>query len=81
MATHSSILGWRIPWTEEVSGSGLLFPPPGDLPDPEIKPASLMSSILAGRFFTTEPPGKTHSARDLSQKAEKHSHYGAITLL
>ena len=31
------------------------FPPPGDLPDPEIKPSSL---ALAGRFFITEPPGK-----------------------
>ena len=26
---------------------------PGDLPDPGIKPASLMSPALAGRFFTT----------------------------
>ena len=25
---------------------------PGDLPDPGIKPASLMSPALAGRFFT-----------------------------
>ena len=33
--------------------SGLLFPPPGDLPDPEIKPVSLMSPALAGRIFTT----------------------------
>ena len=28
-------------------------PPPGDLPDPGIEPASLMSPALAGRFFTT----------------------------
>ena len=28
-------------------------PPPEDLPDPGIKPASLMSPALAGRFFTT----------------------------
>ena len=28
-------------------------PPPGDLPDPEIKPKTLMSPALAGRFFTT----------------------------
>ena len=27
--------------------------PPGDLPDPGIKPTSLMSPPLAGRFFTT----------------------------
>ena len=29
------------------------FPPPGDLPLPGIKPASLTSPALAGRFFTT----------------------------
>ena len=34
---------------------GLLFPPPADLPDPGIEPAS---PALAGGFFTTEPPGK-----------------------
>ena len=33
--------------------SGLPFPSPGDLPDPGIKPASLVSLIFAGRFFTT----------------------------
>ena len=29
------------------------MPPPGDLPDPGIKPVSLMSPALAGGFFTT----------------------------
>ena len=38
--------------------SGLLLPSPEDLPDPGIK---LMSPALAGRFFTTEPPGKPPS--------------------
>ena len=33
--------------------SGWPCPPPGDLPDPGIKPASLMSLSLAGGFFTT----------------------------
>ena len=33
--------------------NGLPCPPPGDLPDPVIEPASLMSPALAGRFFTT----------------------------
>ena len=32
---------------------GLPCPPPGDLPDPGIKPASLTSPALAGGFFTT----------------------------
>ena len=31
----------------------LPFPPAGDLPNPGIEPASLMSPALAGRFFTT----------------------------
>ena len=35
--------------------SGLPFPPPGDLPDPEIEPRSLMFPALAGGFFTAEP--------------------------
>ena len=59
MATHASILAWRFPWTEEAGGlqsmrfsrqehwRGLPCPPPGDLPDPGIEPASLMSSALA----------------------------------
>ena len=38
--------------------SGLQYPPPGDLPDLGIEPASLLASALAGRFFTLEPPGK-----------------------
>ena len=38
--------------------SGLPCPPPGDLPDPGIKPASPVSPALAGGFFTTELPGK-----------------------
>ena len=33
--------------------SGLPFPSPGDLPDPEIKLASFVSPALAGGFFTT----------------------------
>ena len=33
--------------------SGLPYPPPGDLPNPRIKPMSLMSPALAGGFFTT----------------------------
>ena len=33
--------------------SGLPFPSPGNLPNPEIEPTS---PALAGRFFTTEPP-------------------------
>ena len=41
--------------------SGLPFPPPRDLPDPRIEPTSPVSPVMAGRFFTTEPPGKPKS--------------------
>ena len=37
------------------SNTGLPSPSPGHLPDPGIEP---MSPVLAGGFFTTEPPGK-----------------------
>ena len=47
--------------------SGLPFPPPGDLPDPGIKPTSLVPSALAGRFFATEPLGKTGGRRAIIQ--------------
>ena len=43
---------WQEYWSE------LPCPPPGDLPNPGIKPKSLTPHALAGRFFTTEPPGK-----------------------
>ena len=33
--------------------SGLSCPPPGDLPNPGIKPMSLIFFALTGRFFTT----------------------------
>ena len=37
---------------------GLPFPPPGNLLDPELEPASPAAAGLAGGIFTTEPPGK-----------------------
>ena len=38
--------------------SGVPFPSPGDLPDPGIKPVSVVSPALVGRFFTTAPHGE-----------------------
>ena len=40
--------------------SGLPHPPPGDLPDPEIELASLMSLELVGGFFTTSTTWEAH---------------------
>ena len=53
---HQAPLSMGFPRQEYWSG--LPFPSPGDLLDPDIKPRSLMSPALAGRFFTTESPGK-----------------------
>ena len=44
-------------FSRQEYGSGLPFPSPGDLPDPGVEPTL---PALAGRFFTTEPPGKPH---------------------
>ena len=52
----------QSPLCMEFSGqeywSGLPFPPPGNLPDPGIKPKSLVSPALTGGFLNTEPPRK-----------------------
>ena len=46
--------------------SGLLFSPPGDLPNPGIKPTS---PALTGTFFPTESPGKPGVCSYLQPKA------------
>ena len=40
-------------FSRQEYGRELPFPPPGDLPNPGIKPTSLESPALAGGFFTT----------------------------
>ena len=72
----SSIQLFVTPWTVACQAplsmkfsrqeywSGLPFPSLGDHPDPGIEPVSLVSSVLAGRFFSTAPPGKP-SAKSL----------------
>ena len=66
----SSVWLFVTPWTEAIQGplsvefsrqeywSRLPFPPPQDLPNPAIKPVSLVSYALAGGFFTTMSCGK-----------------------
>ena len=55
-ATHQASLSKEC--FRQEHWSRLPFPPPGDLLNPGIKPESLVSPTLAGRSFTTEPPGK-----------------------
>ena len=46
----------------QVYWNGLPFPTLGDLSDPGIEPASVVSLALAGRFFTSAPPGVQFSS-------------------
>ena len=64
---HSVVSDSVTPWTvarqaplsmefsRQEYWSGLLFPSPGDLPDPGIESVSPESPALAGRFFTIVP--------------------------
>ena len=53
---HQALLSTEF--SRQEYWSGLPIPPPGQLPNPGIEPASPVSLALAGRFFTSEPPGK-----------------------
>ena len=70
---HQAPLAMGLSWQEYWHG--LPFPPPEDLPDSRIKPMSLASPALAGRFFTTESPGKptsSHAATKVLHAATKN---------
>ena len=54
---HRSPLSMGFP--RQKYWSSLPFPPPGDLPDPGIKPTSLKSPTLIGGFFMTVPQSST----------------------
>ena len=53
---HYGLLPARLlGFSRQEYWSGFPFPPPGDLLNPEVEPASPTSPALAGGFFTTEP--------------------------
>ena len=54
--THQASLS--MGFSRQEYWNRLPFPTPRSLSDPGIKPASLESPALVGRFFPTEPPGK-----------------------
>ena len=70
MCVPSHVRLFETPWTvahqapvsmgfsKQEYWSGLPFPSPGDLPNPEIEP---VSPALAGKFFTTAPAGKSYA--------------------
>jgi len=51
--------------------SGLPCPSPGDLPDPEIEPASLMSPALAAGSLPLAPPGRPQSSKETNFYIER----------
>ena len=57
--------------------SGLPWPLPGDLPDPETEPASLTSPALAGSFFPLVPWEALYNGRG----AQKLSPYTLLNIL
>ena len=59
LLTVSSQVPRSMEFSSQEYWSGLPCPPPGDLPDPEIEPAS---PVLAGRFFTTSTTWEAHWA-------------------
>ena len=69
--------------------SGLPFPSPGALPNPGIEPASFVSPVLAGRFFTTsatwvEPRSPALQADSLPAEPQgkpKNTGVGSLSLL
>ena len=54
---HQAPLSMGFPRQEHWSG--LPFPPPGDLPDPGIEPASPTSPALQADSLPLEPSGKS----------------------
>ena len=55
---HQAPLSMGFP--RQLYWSGLPFPPPGDLSDPGIEPASPVYPSLAGGFSITEPPNRLY---------------------
>ena len=58
-------------FSRQEYGSGFPCLPPGDLPDPGIKPISLASPSLEGSFFTTST---TWEARKSHTHTHTHTH-------
>ena len=69
----SGLIAQQVPlsmgFPRQEDWSGLPFPSPGDLPNPGIEPTSL---ALAGGFFNTEPPGKSHNKFNEDFKNDSH---------
>ena len=62
-SVHGSLQARVLEWVS--------FIPPGDLPDPGIEPASLVSPALTGGFFTTSCTWEAHIIMKLAQITDR----------
>ena len=75
--SDSFVMPWTVAYQAPLSmgfprqeyWSGLPFPPPGDLPDPEIKPRS---PILQADSLPFEPPGTVVKVNILTNSVSVH---------
>ena len=61
--------------------SGLLWPPPGDLPDPGIEPISPVSPALQAGSLPTKPPGKPKRSLSVFKCGERKTHRERVVAL
>ena len=73
--TASCMAPLSMGFSRQEYWNGLPFPSPEDLLYPGIIPLSPMSPALAGRFFTTEPPGKPNIVEYVRQSQFPNSSY------
>ena len=74
---------WTVPhqaplsmgFSRQEHWSGLPCLPPGDLPDPKIKPVSLISPALAGGFFTSSATWEAQIQADKRPKPTPRERY------
>ena len=73
--THQALLS--MGFSRQEYWSGLPCLPPGDLPDPEIEPISLMSPALAGGFFASSATWEA-GERDKDSKSQCEQALGCM---
>ena len=80
-ATHGLYVAYQVPpsmgFSRQEYWNGLLFPSPGDLPDPRIEP---WSPALQAYVLPSEPPGKSHGCESWTIKKAEHRRIDAFEL-
>ena len=77
-SVHGILQARTMGFSRQEYWSGLPFPPPGDLPDPGIEPATPASQADA---FTSEPPGKSWASQSPPFTAASPAHPQPVPLI